>query len=187
MGKIYLFLFMLLVINRASADNTEFLQDAQHPKTISTIKLKAIGSRDLETIDFKNIEKETGGKFVDKASTKYLCVNEGTTYLYIFETVVSNGYYISESPLQEYPGCRKGKIKNAFAKILQPGQTTKEVEAILAKGIIKNSVLIKYEGPVQDQDCAKRYHAYENLYIEFDKNLLKRAYYTLSGEPSDGC
>lgn len=187
MRKAYLFILMLLVMGHANADNTEFLQDSQHPKTISTIKLKSIGSRDFEIIDFKNIEKATGSKFVDKASTKYLCVNEGTTYLYLFETVVSNGYYISQAPLQEYPVCHKGKTKVAFAKILHPGQTTKEVETVLAKGVIKNSVLIKYEGPVQDEDCSKRYHAYENLYIEFDNNIMKRAYYTLSGEPSDGC
>lgn len=186
--KIYpVILLSLFISTQTSAENTDFLRDSELPKIFSTIKLKSIGTRDFETLNFKNIEKITGSKFVDKASTKYLCVNEGTTYLYIFETIVSNGYYISNTPLREYPVCHKGNTKTPFSKIFYPGQAIKEIESMLAKGAIKNSVLIKYEGPVQDEDCAKRFFAYENLYIEFEQNFMKRAYYTLSGEPLDGC
>lgn len=187
MKYVYIIFITVFMTSQIYADNTEFLQDKDLPKITSTVKLKSIGARDFENLDFSQIEKATGSKFVDKANTKYLCVTEGTTYLYIFETIVSNGYYISNTPLTEYPVCHSGKINVPFFKILYPGQTTKEVETKLAKGAIKNSVLLKYEGPVQDEDCAKRYYAYESLYIEFDKNLMKRAYYILSGEPLNGC
>jgi hypothetical protein len=118
---------------------------------------------------------------------EYICRKNEESYLYVFETLVSSGYYASNDPLSNYPLCHEGHTELPFSRILYPGQTKSEVELALEVGEIMGSVEINYSGPVHDENCNQSYYAYESLYLEFEKSILKRAYYVLAGEPLGEC
>jgi hypothetical protein len=177
-----LYLVLLLSVS-TFADNSEFLQETQIPEVNYSIALGSIGTRDFETIDFGALESLIGGKAAKTSRLEYICRKNGESYLYVFETPVSSGYYASNDPLSNYPLCHEGRTELPFSRILYPGQTKSEVELALEVGEIMGSVEINYSGPVHDVNCNQSYYAYESLYLEFEKSVLKRAYYVLAREP----